>query len=813
MKSLKNFKQNTLVLLLIIPTILAIGSFIPNVQAGPSVPEEHPNNEWHWDVDVEDLLYFEGEFIVTNESSGNIILMFKDIWIFNISSIENVTIDWLGVNDFSQVNATQCYYNVTSDEIEAYNESDEFALFGYNNSDTIKHRLKGSSGIPLLVPINGTNGFQADIMASIVNESFYNSHGQSGFNIFDSFSSDIGNNRISFANSSDGYFSDGYYYDNGTLDYGSVYLKAYMGDGPMLINATMNQVFDYNITDDVDWSVNVGDLLTYDYVENAEVVEDGIELRFNITSISEELKEKTNNGFSGDEDDPVYMTYQIVYADMYSWNGSEYEFEMSDVEIGAANTFYPLYFDNMGPLELNLLYPTTMTVEDIKFMWNNDTLPIWNAPFDVINYISNGNLETIFKNNTGPEFAHSIVDRATGIVQSFLIKGENDFQYYEIKSSSVVSWSVSPGNVIYFKRNSFNIDIAETEDLRATILGTSVLVTNMSALVQEFNSMGTSMSLPSDQPDIQFFSYVMASIHKWDSSLGTWVSEGEDMLAIANIYWPISPISFEILEGPPLLMPINTNSSELIDLFDLFSVVYDDITYSSGHIVMRNTTLNKELHFHFDEISGKTLMMYGWATQPAPGGEWNYMALYPKFDQELSVGVNTFSFSTDLPPSISVSMEFTVGATADPGSFIHNYFPMNPVNATLPNSTLLAYFDMLFTNPSVITSNVTITIQLPSILDINNLAILLFGYNMSGNLEWELAPPEFYLENTIFDNITNRIILNMEAWTGGMIIAIGYIEAPGAGGLPGYDLLVLGLTIFVMSGLAVRSIQKRKILN
>ncbi|MBN1214161.1 MAG: hypothetical protein JXA99_01840 [Candidatus Lokiarchaeota archaeon] len=153
-------------------------------------------------------------------------MMFRDIWIYDITSIENVTLNWLGTNIFSQLNATQCYYNTTLGLLEVYENSRELGLFGYHNTDTIQHKLRaGENGVPFILPINGTKGLEVDVMADIINSSCYSPEGNPGINLFDSYSSDTLLNRIYFSNSSDGYFSDIYYYENGTLDHASVELR------------------------------------------------------------------------------------------------------------------------------------------------------------------------------------------------------------------------------------------------------------------------------------------------------------------------------------------------------------------------------------------------------------------------------------------------------------------------------------------------------------------------------------------------------------------------------------------------------------
>ena len=182
---------------------------ITSIRAGPYVPEEHEYNGWHWGVNVGEEYYWEIEMIATNASSGEVLMMFKDIWIYNITSIENVTIDYFGVNDFSQIKATQCYYNDTTGELEPYGSPNEMALFGYNNSDSIKHKYRaGSSLIPLIFPLNGSNNIEVDILDDILNESCFEPLSLYGYNTFDGYSSNTGDNSITFTNSTDNYYMD-----------------------------------------------------------------------------------------------------------------------------------------------------------------------------------------------------------------------------------------------------------------------------------------------------------------------------------------------------------------------------------------------------------------------------------------------------------------------------------------------------------------------------------------------------------------------------------------------------------------------------
>lgn len=98
MRKLQKSKISILLTLLTISSLLMIFNYFPVVVAGPDIPEESELNSWHWGVEVGDELYYEAEFVVENFTSGEVIAMFRDIWIYNISSITNVTMEWLGIH-------------------------------------------------------------------------------------------------------------------------------------------------------------------------------------------------------------------------------------------------------------------------------------------------------------------------------------------------------------------------------------------------------------------------------------------------------------------------------------------------------------------------------------------------------------------------------------------------------------------------------------------------------------------------------------------------------------------------------------------
>jgi len=774
MKISKRNRPLVLISLILFPMVIILCSFSLNVQAGPPIPEPDPNNGWHWDVNVGDQIYFEGEFILTNSTNGEVYAMWKDIWIYNITSIEDITTNWLGTHLFSQVNATRCYYNVTDgvNELEAYGESEELALFGHNSTDPITHRIRaGTSGVPFLLPINRTIGLDVDILAPIINETFYYPMGQVAFNKFDSYEFDNNTNWIHFENSTDHFYTDGYYFDNGTLEYGEAYLAAYMEDDPIYINATIRQVFDYIITDEVEWGVNVGDEIPFTMYMGSSDVDDADEIILNITHFDEVLFNKSKNSFS--DEDNIYMVYQAVFADMFMWNGTDYNF-IENTMISASNNFYPQYYDEVGgdPI-MPLLWPINVPLEDYEFMWNLDTLRIWEGMrYDTINIMENGLLEFELSNSTSIDYVEIQMNKTTGITKSFLnINSEEEVMYFEVRSQTLVDWSVNVGDILYYKNNEEDL-----WDVQATILGTGSVYANMSEM---FVPMG--IALPSGQPEYQFFSYLYANISEWDSTTNSWDFDHGQPFAVANIYWPISPLQFDF--GPPVLMPKGTTSSELSGLFDFYSSVFDVITYSPGHVLLRNSTLDRELNFYFDETSGRVTMMSGWMKQPTPGSDWNYMSIYPKFYKALTPGSNPFTLSTDFPSGITVSMDVDVSIGGPDAALIYNYFTMNPVNVSVPEGTPLGFFDQLLINWSLISGNITMTVTLPLSIDIDEIILFLYAFNMSGSMNWDSAPPEFYANYVTFDNLTNSMIYKMEPnmFFKGIMSAMSYeyINIPG----------------------------------
>ena len=804
MNKTKNKMRSILILLTVLLVTLNINGFLTSVKAGPDIPEEHINNGWHWGVDAGDEIYFEVEVVLTNVSSGDVTMMFKDIWIFNITSIENVTIDWLGINDFSLVNATQCYYNVSQDALEPYGPPSEFAMFGYNSSGPIHHKYRAGMGAaPYILPINGSS-FEIDILADILNESFFDPLSMFGYNQYDSYSSNIGDNSFTFSNSTDGYYM---YMEfnptDGVGEYAEGYIQVNMGE-PMLVNITMQRVMDYDILDEIEWGVDIGDTIFYDWNDGGGSYYD---VKIEVVDFVEDNLPKSKNSFmEGD----INMVFQAVLGDLSVWNGTDYEIDTSGIPLGTANNFYFQYFDEGVSPEFNFLVPNNTVRDDIEFMWNFNTLQVWGAPFDEIEVIENGNFEFNLRNSSNNFKVESITEKSTGITQSFMIQDSLGIQiYYVIKNMTLVEWNLDIGDIVYYKQNSQDGELYR----RATIEYTDGEFVNMTEW--EVASGGLFTKIPG-QPEFQFFKAVIAEFEEFDQVTGTWQNMGDDLFLEANKFWPISPYAMFGGVSPPLFIPLGFTGEDFENLLVLLSSVFDEMTFNEDHVLLRNSTLGREYDTYVDIASGRITFMGGWMNMP--GGDnttWNYMNIYPMYNATLHSGTNEISIPNDAISEIVVSnIEINTNNTGV--ELVNAILGYNPTNTSITNGTVLYYNDLLITNTTGL-DTLTFYIKFADSFDLDAYNLTFWAWNMSGNNEWEAAPPSA-TDMFIYDYVDNSltIIFPIGGGSGSVSItmAVSYISI--LPDIPPEETILVLLFLIILGSIALIAIalgirQKRKV--
>jgi hypothetical protein len=169
---------------------------------------------------------------------------------------------------------------------------------------------------------------------------------------------------------------------------------------------------------------------------------------------------------------------------------------------------------------------------------------------------------------------------------------------------------------------------------------------------------------------------------------------------------------------------------------------------------------------------------------------------------------NTFATSTNFPSGVTVTLEMNVNNTG--AAYISTFFPMNPLDEPLPLGTAFAFFDQLMINYSLIISNITMTINLPTSIDLATIRFLFYAYNMSGTEEWDSPPPEFYIDSVTYNLATNSITIEMPTFPFGLISAMAYIDTTDLPPeIPGYNIFLISLLIIITSGIVVKKIRKK----
>ncbi len=836
MKYLRKIKCLTLIIAIIIPMMMVFSSFITNAKADTDIPvDNYSDNGWHWGVDVGDLLYFEGETIISDAVTGNLINQYKELKIMNVSSIVNVTeIVSNKTLVYSQLNITMMYYNSTFDALVPLGDSVVAAEFALNSSHPDKYHYSAGDYnlLPLFLPLNSSGVIEWDNLTTILNETLYSYYAQMGFNNFDEKGFNSTDDSFWFRNSTDGYHIDLSYYNshptvnNGTLKEGKTSAIAPFGD-PIEINVTITQVFDFNITDEIVWGVDVGDEFIYDIANkydndhnnqtyeadyNADGPRDKFasELKIVISKFNDTTYWIESNDFFNTS---TPIVFQGVYADIYFWNISQNAFvlEQSDFRIGAANNFYPFVFsDNESregpPL---LILPVNSMQSDFEFFLHDVRLQ--QMGFDSLNFNWGTNIvEFSMWNSTGPNLVRVKTNRTTGMVMSYLQKSmefreeydnytntwKNEtsihFMYLELKNMTYIGWAIDVGEVFYFKQFGGEHEV----EIRVTVLGFGYFFDNISFYLEEF----LGLPLPTGQPELQFFSVVMGLVEHWDRELEEWAPEFVPdglggpgpaglppppmirPIAAANKYWAIAP---PMLGGnPPMLLPNGTTGldPEFQNLFDLMGFMFDDIQYGLNWASFSNTTAGTYMYYNFSLSTGMTTLLHGWSYRfdyYFGHFDWYFFSFYNETSVPLFPTLNTITLQSLWVLDVLITAEISVSA---PGAqFIYALNAINPVNEPIPMGDDLFYLDIKITNHSLLTANISFDITIPSSIDLSTEYLYFFGWYKDSdttNPEWGGVPQEFY-DSIVYDYGTNSLTLEipMEGPIM-MLIAVGYGTEP-----------------------------------
>ena len=788
MKSLRKMKGLMLLIAIIIPMMMVFSSIVITAKADTYIDvENYGDNQWHWGVDEGNTIMFEIEFVISEPGTGKLIQQFKDLMIYNISSITNVSKMVDGFNlVFSEVNTTRLYYNSSLGALEPLeNDAQTIAEFALNSSHptTKYHYMSEMNAVPLLLPLNSSNVIEWANMTNILNDTMYSYMADGGFTRFDTFGFNRADDSVWFRNSTDGYFIETSYFNlnDGTVKgaNGSILMPFGFENKPVVMNFTAVRVFDYNITDEVVWGVNIGDTFIYDFAEkshddynndtsgNGPKDKGATEIKVIVTKFNETTFWIENNDL-GEENDTTPMVFQGVFADVYFWNFTldTFVLEMNNYLIGAANNFYPVLLRE----DPQFVIPISANQADFEYLFNPNDLRNRNMNFDNTSILW-GTIIILFKmwNSTGTNIVNVRINATNGVFMNFLMSSDWDFRYFELKNMTFIDWAVDIGDYFYFKEFG-----GEGErEVRVIVLGFGYHFDNLSFFFEEF----LDIPLPGGQPDLQFFSVVMGIVDYWDPETEMWVPEYDlygpgpgpgpptgpppppmiRPIAAANKYWAIAPPMLN--EGPPILLPNGTTGfdPEFQNLFDLMGNMFDDISYGLDWAVLKNATANKGMQYNFSATTGMTTYIGGWMynyNDYYGHYSWDYFSDYLETSVDLVPTLNTIPLQSLWVTDISITAEISVSA---PGAeFIYALNAINPVNTPLPMGDKLFYLDLKVTDHSLLTANITLDVTIPSYIDLNTKYLYFFAWNIENSHIWTGAPQEFY-DLITYDNTTNSL--------------------------------------------------------
>ncbi|MFX1256749.1 MAG: hypothetical protein ACFFAN_02735 [Promethearchaeota archaeon] len=435
----KNSKLFTLILLVVIPTVIFFGTLITDVKSNEYIPENpiiDPKNMWHWNITEGDKLIYE---INVSLMSEEMVMAWRTIKIINITSFENGTMEFMGPGqNMSAVIATDLYYDNSTKQLEpipsgnGFENPYELAIFGYNGSHPYypeKYWTPPGAFVPYLLPINDTT-VNVDIMSDILNNTFlwpaiYNGY----INSFDVMGNDTSENKIWFKNTADGYYINATYYNNGTLKYGKADCLMAMDSETFNVKYEIQRVFDYNITDEIEWGVKEGDTYYFGYSMLEEEGPDFNETKIDIVGFDHIYLETEFMG------GPQLLEFQRVLANVSYWDNQSKTYKLDEEEginmtVGLANNFYPFVFPwmlgvdngNGGDFNIPFILPNNTIPEDLAFFFNNDTARM--LMYKEV-YITSNTLEMI---GYYPFQSFKwIIDEKTGIVKiSTMTMGSDD---------------------------------------------------------------------------------------------------------------------------------------------------------------------------------------------------------------------------------------------------------------------------------------------------------------------------------------------------------------------------------------------------
>ncbi len=351
-------KSIFLIILLVSSIFLSITSLtiINTTATSDFIPTPvQPNENVYWNFDNDTIIGWRMEVY-----NGTRLLGLYDL-IFNISATKFYR-NYSGMEiNYYGIELTTKYFNESTNSLETYIYNGEplignysmvnFTYGGDGDFIGIDYSAPGFLFINPFIPTNGSDGLLLDWCANRLADDYMFFLGNDPNPIINTYPSI---NMTRHENSTSGEYVEAIYYANGTLKTGELFTYAAGEMYPEGLKYNYTRIYDFNPLDELEWAVDVGDILY------SGIMMDEYQI---------EIVDFIN--FTAEIMGPLPMSFQCIIGDIYKWNYTDKIWEYSSIGvIAAANELFPVIPDiPMWEGHIPLLFPNgTKMVDMLPFM-------------------------------------------------------------------------------------------------------------------------------------------------------------------------------------------------------------------------------------------------------------------------------------------------------------------------------------------------------------------------------------------------------------------------------------------------------------
>ncbi len=311
---------------------------------------DQPNENVYWNFDNDTIVGWRVEMYNETQTLG----LYEAI--FNISATKFYR-NYSGMEiNYYGIELTFLYFNTTTNSLETYLDLangkpiiGNYSMVNFTNGgDFMGIDFFGGSTMLFInpfIPTNGSDGLLLDWCAQRLVDDYAFFLGNDPNPTITTYPSV---NMTRHENSTSGEYVEAIYYANGTLKSGELFTYA-GGMNPEGITINFTRIYDFNPLDDLEWAVDVGDILYSGILMDEYQIE-----------IVDFL-----NGTAEIMGPP--MSYELVIGDIYKWNYTDeiWEFSSTGV-IACANELYPVIPGiSLWEGHMPLLFPNGTKVVDM----------------------------------------------------------------------------------------------------------------------------------------------------------------------------------------------------------------------------------------------------------------------------------------------------------------------------------------------------------------------------------------------------------------------------------------------------------------